>query len=97
MSSTSTSFAPSRDDFAAMLNESFGEDEALEGQVIKGLVVAIEKDVAVIDIGLKTEGRVALKEFMGPGRDQVLKVGDTVEVNTPGGGKSYEVLNVAFI
>ena len=80
MSATSTSFAPSRDDFAAMLNESFGEDEALEGQVIKGLVVAIEKDVAVIDIGLKTEGRVALKEFMGPGRDQVLKVGDTVEV-----------------
>ena len=43
-------------------------------------MVAIEKDVAVIDIGLKTEGRVALKEFSGPGRDQAIKVGDEVEV-----------------
>jgi small subunit ribosomal protein S1 len=80
MSSTSTAFAPSREDFAALLNESFGENDALEGSVIKGIVVAIEKDVAVIDIGLKTEGRVALKEFTGPGRDQQLKVGDEVEV-----------------
>ena len=57
--------APSRDDFAAMLEESYGENEAFEGSVIKGKVVAIEKDVAVIDLGLKTEGRVALKEFTG--------------------------------
>ncbi len=80
MPSTSTSFAPSRDDFAALLNETFGENDALEGSVIKGRVVAIEKDVAVIDVGLKTEGRVALKEFTGPGRDQQLNVGDEVEV-----------------
>ena len=80
MSATSTSFAPSREDFAAMLDASFGESDALEGSVVKGIVVAIEKDMAVIDVGLKTEGRVALKEFMGPGRDQVLKVGDEVEV-----------------
>ena len=80
MAVQSSMSAPSRDDFAAMLNESFGEDQALEGQVIKGIVVAIEKDVAVIDVGLKTEGRVALKEFTGPGREQALKVGDEVEV-----------------
>jgi small subunit ribosomal protein S1 len=73
-------FNPSREDFAALLEESFGKNEALEGSVIKGIVVAIEKDVAVIDVGLKTEGRVALKEFLGPNRDQVLKVGDEVEV-----------------
>ncbi len=72
--------APTRDDFAAMLDASFGDNDALEGAVIKGIVVAIEKDMAVIDVGLKTEGRVALKEFMGPGRDQVLSVGDEVEV-----------------
>ncbi|MGP8264017.1 MAG: S1 RNA-binding domain-containing protein, partial [Rhodoblastus sp.] len=53
---------PSRDDFAALLAESYGENEAFEGSVVKGRVVAIEKDVAVIDIGLKTEGRVPLKE-----------------------------------
>ncbi|MFN3891006.1 MAG: 30S ribosomal protein S1 [Beijerinckiaceae bacterium] len=80
MANTQSGLAPSRDDFAAMLDASFGEADALEGSVIKGIVVAIEKDVAVIDVGLKTEGRVALKEFTGPGRDQVLKVGDEVEV-----------------
>ena len=75
-----SSYAPSRDDFAAMLDGSYGQSEALEGSVIRGLVVAIEKDVAVIDIGLKTEGRVALKEFVGPGREGPLNVGDEVEV-----------------
>ena len=80
MSSSSSSFAPTRDDFASMLDASFSENEAYEGSVIKGVVVAIEKDVAVIDIGLKTEGRIALKEFAGPNRDIVLKVGDEVEV-----------------
>ena len=80
MSVSATSLAPSREDFAALLDESYGENEGLEGSVIKGTVVALEKDVAVIDIGLKTEGRVALKEFMGPGREQPLKVGDQVEV-----------------
>jgi small subunit ribosomal protein S1 len=72
--------APSREDFAALLEESFLKSEIAEGAVVKGIVVAIEKDVAVIDVGAKTEGRVALKEFMGPGRDQPLKVGDEVEV-----------------
>ena len=67
-------------DFAALLEESFTRNEALEGTVIKGKVVAIEKDMAIIDVGLKTEGRVALKEFTGPGRDEELKVGDEVEV-----------------
>ena len=75
---TSTS-APSRDDFAALLNETYGENEAFEGSVVKGRVVAIEKDMAVIDIGLKTEGRVSVKEFASPGAP-ALKVGDEVEV-----------------
>ena len=79
MSDVST-YSPSRDDFAALLDQSYGENEAFEGSVIKGRVVAIEKDVAVIDIGLKTEGRVALKEFIGPGREGPLNVGDEVEV-----------------
>jgi small subunit ribosomal protein S1 len=72
--------ASSREDFAALLEESFREHEITEGSVVKGRVVAIEKDVAVIDIGAKTEGRVALKEFTGPGRDQPIGVGDEVEV-----------------
>ena len=71
---------PTREDFAALLEESFGRVDLHEGSVVKGKVVAIEKDIAVIDIGLKTEGRVPLKEFAGPGRDTALKVGDEVEV-----------------
>jgi small subunit ribosomal protein S1 len=72
--------APSREDFASMIEESFGDGHLQEGSVVKGTVVGIEKDVAVIDVGLKTEGRVALREFAGPGRAADIKVGDTVEV-----------------
>ncbi len=79
MASTQT-FAPTREDFTALLNETYGEDEAFEGTVVKGKVVAIEKDMAVIDVGLKTEGRVALKEFTNHGRDPAPGLGDEVEV-----------------
>ncbi|MFN9848988.1 MAG: 30S ribosomal protein S1 [Alphaproteobacteria bacterium] len=76
------SLSPSRDDFAALLDESLGGRDFMEGQVVHGLVVAIEKDFAIIDVGLKTEGRVSLKEFGigdGESRDPP-KVGDSVEV-----------------
>ncbi|HEY7243746.1 MAG TPA: 30S ribosomal protein S1 [Xanthobacteraceae bacterium] len=75
-----TTPAPSREDFAKMLDESFSEGSPQEGTVVRGTVVGIEKDVAVIDVGAKTEGRVALREFAGPGRQPDIKVGDTVEV-----------------
>ncbi len=71
---------PTKEDFAALLDETFNTDQVMEGAVIKGTVVAIEKDLAVIDVGLKTEGRVPLKEFTAPGRESELKVGDEVEV-----------------
>ena len=70
------SYNPSMDDFASMLSESLAKDDVYEGQVIKGKIVGIEKDQAVIDVGLKMEGRVKLSEFL----PTVLKVGDTVEV-----------------
>ncbi len=72
-------FNPSRDDFAALLEESLQSDQMHEGMVIKGTIVAIEKDLAVIDVGLKTEGRVPLREFNIAGRDPV-GIGDIVEV-----------------
>ena len=72
--------APSREDFAKMLDESFGTGNLQEGSVIKGKVVGIEKELAVIDVGLKTEGRVALREFAAPGRPSEIKIGDEVEV-----------------
>jgi small subunit ribosomal protein S1 len=76
----SLSTAPSREDFAALLAESFATTDLAEGSVIKGKIIAIEKDLAVIDIGLKTEGRIALKEFTGPDKIVSVKIGDTVEV-----------------
>src|SRR5881296_4273516 len=80
MASTATSYSPTRDDFAAMLDESFAGGNLQESSVIKGTIVGIEKDLAVIDVGAKTEGRVPIREFTGPGRQSDLKVGDTVEV-----------------
>ena len=47
---------PTREDFAALLNETLSEEDAFEGSVVKGTVTAIEKDLAVIDVGLKMEG-----------------------------------------
>jgi len=76
-----TAAFPTRDDFAAMLNQSLGgEDEGFEGRVVKGTVTAIENDMAVIDVGLKSEGRVPLREFAAPGQKAELSVGDEVEV-----------------
>ncbi|MDE2436760.1 MAG: 30S ribosomal protein S1 [Sphingomonadales bacterium] len=73
---------PTRDQFAALLDESLGgaADGGFEGRVVKGTITAIENDKAVIDVGLKSEGRVALKEFAMPGQPHGLKVGDEVEV-----------------
>ena len=76
-----TSPNPTRDDFAAMLDESLGgADGGFEGRVVKGTVTAIDNDHAMIDVGLKSEGRVALREFAAPGQKSDLKVGDEVEV-----------------
>ncbi len=71
---------PTLDDFAAMLTESFTKDDVFEGSVVKGKIVNIEKDLAVIDVGLKMEGRVPLKEFAVAGKSAELKIGDEVEV-----------------
>jgi len=75
------SMNPSRDDFAALLDESMGGKDFAEGTVVKGRVAAIEKDFAIIDVGLKTEGRIAVKEFgVDESGKATVKVGDTVEV-----------------
>ena len=68
------------DDFDALLTESLGDDVSVEGSVVKGIVVAVEGDHALIDVGLKSEGRVALKEFAPPGQDHGLSPGSEVEV-----------------
>ncbi|MES2443854.1 MAG: 30S ribosomal protein S1 [Pseudomonadota bacterium] len=71
---------PTRDDFAAMLEQTLGSADGFEGRVVIGTVTGIENDLAVIDVGLKSEGRVPLREFAMPGQKADLKVGDEVEV-----------------
>ena len=71
---------PTRDDFAALLDEQLSGRDLGEGQVVHGRVVGIEKDIVIVDVGLKTEGRIAMREF-GQGDGAALpKVGDNVEV-----------------
>ncbi|WP_421730502.1 30S ribosomal protein S1 [Brevundimonas sp.] len=71
---------PTRDDFSALLDEQLQGRDLGEGQVVHGRVVGIEKDIIIIDVGLKTEGRIPAREF-GIGEGAVIpKVGDNVEV-----------------
>ena len=73
---------PTRADFEAMLNEQLGGagEDGFEGRVVKGTVTAIENGFAVIDVGLKSEGRISLKEFSRGDDDHGLVVGGEVEV-----------------
>ena len=81
---TDTNVAPEGADFseifADLLEESFQENSSLERTVVKGTVVSVDSDHALIDVGLKSEGRVALKEFAPPGQPAEIAVGDKVEV-----------------
>ena len=69
-----------KESFSDLLDQSFQEMTSIEGSVVSGTVLAIEKDMILIDIGLKSEGRVPLREF-GNNEDEInIKTGDTVEV-----------------
>jgi small subunit ribosomal protein S1 len=75
-----TSAQPTRDDFAALLDASLGKNQSFEGRVVRGIVTALENEFVVIDVGLKSEGRVPLREFAGLDGNAELNVGDEVEV-----------------
>ncbi|MEZ5688943.1 MAG: 30S ribosomal protein S1 [Caenibius sp.] len=77
-----TAANPTRADFEALLNEQLGgaDDGGFEGRVVKGTVTGIENDKVIIDVGLKSEGRVSLREFQHGDQDGNIKVGDEVEV-----------------
>jgi len=69
---------PTREEFEKLLEESFLSHMPAEGSVVKGKIVAIENDLAIVDVGLKTEGRIPLREFENAGEE--VSVGDEVEV-----------------
>ena len=71
---------PSGEEFAQLRGESLGDHKSFEGRVIKGTVIAVDNDMVLIDVGLKSEGRVPLKDFATPGQDSEIKAGDLVDV-----------------
>ena len=68
------------EDFASLLEDSLTELDGFEGTVQKGVVIAVDNDSVLVDVGLKAEGRVPLKEFGAPGQPAELKIGDVVDV-----------------
>ena len=68
------------ENFADLLAESFGENTNIEGSVVRGFVIGIEGDAVIIDVGLKSEGRVPMKELAAPGQDPNVNIGDEIEV-----------------
>ncbi len=80
MSAAQDTLNPTTDDFAAMFEASVETNSMSEGSVVKGRVTAIEKDTVIIDVGLKTEGRIPLREFYTPGSDDPVKVGDDIDI-----------------
>ncbi len=75
--STAQTQNPTTDDFASMLEASLETRSMSEGSVILGLITAIEKDMVIVDVGLKTEGRIPMREFYTPGDEDI---GDEVEI-----------------
>ena len=53
------------EDFAALFEQSLREDEVCEGDIVRGTVIHVTGDFAIIDIGYKSEGQVPLDEFRG--------------------------------
>ncbi len=71
---------PATEDFAALLDQTLGRDSGFEGSVVTGRVVRLTEEFAIVDVGLKSEGRVALKEFGPPGARPEVKPGDHIEL-----------------
>jgi small subunit ribosomal protein S1 len=85
LSATARAQEPAQDhfrgeDFASLLDETLGVDTSFDGSVVTGRVLRLTEEFAIVDVGLKSEGRVALKEFGPPGAKPDVKPGDMIEL-----------------
>jgi len=85
LSATARAAEPAQDhfmgeDFASLLDETLGRDTGFDGSVVTGRIVRLTDEFAIVDVGLKSEGRVLLKEFAPPGVKPDIKPGDHVEL-----------------
>ncbi|OIN86918.1 MAG: 30S ribosomal protein S1 [Alphaproteobacteria bacterium CG1_02_46_17] len=67
-------------EFAALLAQTLKPQTKFTGQVLNGRIVGITEDTVIVDVGLKSEGRISKREFGMPGQDPEVRIGDTVEV-----------------
>jgi small subunit ribosomal protein S1 len=77
---TQATMAAPKESFAALLDETLGSEGTIEGAVLRGVVVKIVNDFLVVDVGLKSEGLVPLREFASPSETKIPEVGDEVDV-----------------
>lgn len=69
-----------REEFAALLESYFSTRSLREGRIATGRIVKIENDYALIDVGLKSEGRVSLRELARLREEGEFEAGEEVEV-----------------
>jgi len=75
-----TEMTAKSESFADLLEESLADIERFEGTVTTGTIIEISNDFAIVDVGLKAEGRIPLKEFAPPGMAAEVKIGDKVDI-----------------
>jgi small subunit ribosomal protein S1 len=85
LSATARAAEPAQDhfmgeDFASLLDETLGSDTGFDGSVVTGRIVRLTDEFAIVDVGLKSEGRVLLKEFAPPGVKPDIKPGDMIDL-----------------
>ena len=85
LSATARAAEPAQDhfmgeDFASLLDETLGRDTGFDGSVVTGRIVRLTDEFAIVDVGLKSEGRVLLKEFAPPGVKPDIKPGDMIDL-----------------
>ena len=80
MTTTEKQYSPTREEFEKLFNEAHSGDETFVGRVVEGKVVEVGNDFALVDVGLKSEGRIPIREFGPKGADNEVQIGDTIDV-----------------
>ena len=68
------------ENFEALLNQSLKKIKNFEGKVVNGKVISVDHNHALIDVGLKSEGKVSIDELKFCDKEKEIKVGDKIDV-----------------
>ena len=67
-------------EYEKLISNSLQQKESKEKSIVNGKIIAIENDMAIVDVGLKSEGRIPLSEFTRPGQKAEIKLGEMLKV-----------------